>query len=113
MGSMMHEEYATKFLELLRRAQYLADEKAKVERFVIGFPLPFINQIEYDEPQSLEGVTRKLNHFYEQSKHNNKSQHGWKGKEKGRCKWKLKRKRPQHTDGKENVALQKRFNQVR
>jgi len=30
-----------------------------------GFPLAFRDQIEYDEPQSLEEVIGKMNHFYE------------------------------------------------
>ena len=49
MGSMTDKEYTTNFLELLRYVSYLEDEKAKVHRFVSGFPLAFINQIEYDE----------------------------------------------------------------
>ena len=80
MGSITNEEYTTKFLELLRYVSYLKDEKAKLQRFVNGFQLSFRDQIEYDEPRSLEEVIGKLKHFYEQSKSKNESQHGWKGK---------------------------------
>ena len=69
MGSMTDEEYMTKFLELLRSVSYLKDEKAKFHIFVCGLPLAFKDQIEYDEPWSLEEVIGKLNHYYEQSKH--------------------------------------------
>jgi len=62
MGSMTNKEYMTKFLELLRYVPYITDEKAKVERFVSGFPLAFRDQIEYDEPRSLEEVIGKLKH---------------------------------------------------
>ena len=65
MGSMTNEEYTTKFLELLRYVPYLKDEKSKVHIFVSGFPLSFRDQIEYDEPQSVEEVIGKLKHFYE------------------------------------------------
>lgn len=60
MGSMMDEEYMTKFLELLRYAPYLTDEKDKFQWFVSVLPLAFRDQIEYDEPQSLEEVIGKL-----------------------------------------------------
>ena len=65
MGSMTNEEYTTKFLELLRYVLYLIDEKAKVKLFVSGFPLEFIDLIEYNETQSLEEVIGKLKHCYE------------------------------------------------
>lgn len=41
MGSMIDEEYTTKFLELIWYVPYLTDEKAKVQRFVSGLPLTF------------------------------------------------------------------------
>jgi len=113
MVSLTNEEYTNKFLELLRYMSYLTNEKAKVQIFVSGFPLVFKDQIEYDEPRSLEEVIGKLKHFYDKSKCKNESQHGWKGKDKGRGKWQPKKTRPQHEDGKENVAPQKIFNAAR
>ena len=91
MGSMIEEEYMTKFLELLRYVPYLTDEKAKVQVFFSGFPLAFRYQIEYDEPQSLEEVIGKLKHFYEQTNCKNESQQIWNMKDKDKGKWKLKR----------------------
>lgn len=41
MGSMIDEEYMTKFLEMLRYILYLKDKKEKVQRFISGFPLAF------------------------------------------------------------------------
>lgn len=73
MGSITNEEYMTKFLELLRYVLYLKDEKYKVKIFVSGLPLDFRDQIEYDEPLSLEEVIEKPKHFYEKSKHKNES----------------------------------------
>ena len=100
-------------MELFRYVSYLNNEKAKVQQFFSGFPLEFRGRIEYDEARSLEEVIGKIKNCYEQSKHKNESQHGWKGKDKGRGKWHPKRKKPQHADEKENVAPQKRFNVVR
>jgi len=86
MGSMIDEEYTTKFLELLRYAPYLTYEKDKVQRVFSGFPLAFRDQIEYNEPWLLEEVIGKLKHYYEKPKHKNESQNGWKGKDKGKGK---------------------------
>ena len=61
-------------------------KKAKVQRFVSGFPLEFRDQIEYDEPLSLEEVIGNLKHCYEQSKRKTKSQQGWKGEDKAKGK---------------------------
>lgn len=65
MGSMRDEEYMTNFLELLGYVPYLTGEKDKVQIFVNGFPLPFRDRIEYDEPWMLEEVIRELKHCYE------------------------------------------------
>lgn len=110
---MTDQEYMTKFLELLRYVPYITNEKTKVQRFVSGFPLVFRDRIKYDEPRSLEGFIGKLKHCYEKSKCKNESQHGWKGKYKGKDKSQPKRTRPQHADEKENVAPKKRFNVAR
>ena len=73
MGSMTDEEYTTKFLDLCRYVPYLTDENAKVQIFFIGFPLAFKDQIEYDDPWSLEEVIIKLKHCYEYSKNKSES----------------------------------------
>lgn len=111
---MKNEDYVTKFLELLSYVPYLVkDEKAKFQIFFNGLPLSFRDWIEYDEPQSLEDVIGKLTHYYEQSKHKNEYQQGWKGKDKGKGKWKLKRTKPHNPKEKENVAPYKKFNVAR
>jgi len=69
MGSMTDDEYTSRFLELLRYVPYLKEEKAKIQRFVIGLLVAFKDKIEFNEPRSLEEAIRKLNHCYEQSKH--------------------------------------------
>ena len=62
MGSMKNEEYMTHFLELLRYVPYLEDEEDKFQLFFSGFPIQFRDQIEYDEPHTLEEVIGKLKH---------------------------------------------------
>ena len=59
---------------MFRYVPYHKDEKMKVQRLFSGFPLAFKDQIEYDEPRSLEEVIGKLKHCYKQSKRKNESQ---------------------------------------
>jgi len=87
MGSMIDEEYTTMFLDLLRHVPYLKYEKAKVRIFFSGFKLAFRDQIEYDEPKSLDEVIVKLKHRYEKPKPKTKSLQGLKGKDKPKGKW--------------------------
>ena len=87
---MSDEEYMTKLLQLLSHVFYLKDGKDKFQIFISGYPLEIRDYIEYDEAQSLEDIIGKLEHYYEQSKCKNESQQGWKGKDKGKGKWKQK-----------------------
>ena len=73
MGSMIEDEYTSKFLELLRYVPYLKDEKAKIKRFISGLLVGYRDHIEFGEPRSLEEAIRKLKHCYEQSEHKVKS----------------------------------------
>jgi len=54
MGSMTDEEYTRIFLELSRYVPYLREEKAKIHRFICGFPVAYIDQVEFDELGSLD-----------------------------------------------------------
>ena len=65
MGSMTNEDYTTNFLELLRYVPYLKDEKAKIQKFISGFPSSFKDWIEFDEPRLLDEAIRKSNNCYE------------------------------------------------
>lgn len=112
MGSMTYEEYMTKFLEFLRYVPHLKDENKKVQRFVSGFPVAFKDQIEYDEPRSLEEVIKMLKHCYEKLKHKFESTRDWKGNEKTKGKWAKKKERLQDASDKEIVASYKKFNVV-
>jgi len=51
MGFMIDDEYTSMFLELLRYLVYLKEEKAKIQRFTSGSPMPFRDRIEFDEPR--------------------------------------------------------------
>ena len=74
------DEYANKFLELLRYARYIRDEKVKVQCFLSGFPQYYKDRIEFYEPRNLEEAIRKAKYYYEQSKGKLDYHKAWKDK---------------------------------
>ena len=74
------EEYANKFLELLRYVRYIKDEKLKIHHFLSGLPKSYKDMIEFYEPRTLEEAIRKAKYCYEQSKNKLDYQKTWKDK---------------------------------
>ena len=70
---MTDEKCTSKFLELLRYVPYLKEEKEKINIFMNGLLVSFKDNIDFNEPISLEEAIRKLNHCYEKSKHKTQS----------------------------------------
>ena len=54
LGQQTMEEYANKFLELLRYVRYIKDEKVKIQHFLSGLPQSYKDRIEFYEPRTLE-----------------------------------------------------------
>ena len=50
LGQLTMEEYANKFLELLRYVRYIRVDKVKIQRFLSGLPQSYKYGIEFDEP---------------------------------------------------------------
>ena len=74
------EEYANKFLDLLRYVRYIRDEKVKVQCFLSGLPQSYKDIIEFYEPRTLEEAIRKNKYFYEQGKCKLYCHKAWKEK---------------------------------
>ena len=85
LGQQTMEEYANKFLELLRYVRYIKDEKVKVQRFLSGLPQSYKDRIEFYEPGTLEEAIRKAKYFYEQSKGKPDYHKAWKDKKNEKC----------------------------
>ena len=68
LGQQTMDEYANKFLELLRYVRYIRDEKVKVQHFLSGLPQYYNDRIEFYEPRTLEKAIRKDKYCYEKSK---------------------------------------------
>ena len=64
------EEYANKFLELLRYVRYIKEEKVKIQHFLSRLPQSYKYLIEFDEPRTLEEAIRKAKYCYDQNKGN-------------------------------------------
>ena len=65
LGQLTMEEYANKFLELLRYVRCMKDEKVKIQCFLSGLPQSYKNRIEFYEPRTLEEAIRKAKYCYE------------------------------------------------
>ena len=79
------EEYANKFLELLRYVRYIKDEKVKIQRFLRGLPQYYKDRIDFYEPRTMEEEIRKAKYLYEQSKGKTDYHKTWKEKKNEKC----------------------------
>ena len=68
LGQQTMEDYANKFLDLLRYVRYIKDEKVKPQCFLHGLPQSYRDIIEFYEPRTLEEAIRKAKYCYDQSK---------------------------------------------
>ena len=80
LGQQTMEEYANKFLELLRYVKYIKDDKLKIQRFMSGIPQSYKDRIEFDEPRTLDEAIRKAKYCYEQRKGKPDYHKTWKDK---------------------------------
>ena len=80
LGQKTMDEYANKFLELLRYVRYIRNEQVKVQRFLSGLPQSYKDKIEFYEPRTLEEDIRKAKYFYDQNKRKPDIHKAWKDK---------------------------------
>jgi hypothetical protein len=80
LGKMSMEDLITNFLELLRFAPYIKDEKVKFQMFLICLPHSYKDIIEFDNPKKLNEVLRKDRICYEQYKRRSCNPKTWRGK---------------------------------
>ena len=68
LGQLTMEEYANKFLDLLRYVRYIKDGKLKIQLFLSGLPQSYKYIIEFNEPRTLEEAIRKAKYWYNHNK---------------------------------------------
>ena len=90
------EEYANKFLELLRYVRYIKDDKVKIQCFMSGLPQSYKDRIEFDEPRTLEKDIRKARYCYDQNKGKLDIHKAWKDKKNEKFDQKKKGFKPSH-----------------
>jgi hypothetical protein len=62
LGNMTMNEYDKRIFELLKYVNFIKDEKVKIERFLSGLPSLYSDNIQYDNPKTLEEAIRRENH---------------------------------------------------
>ena len=65
LGQLTMEEYANKFLELLRYVRYIRDDKVKIQHIISGIPQAYKDMIEFDERRTIEEEIMKAKYFYD------------------------------------------------
>jgi hypothetical protein len=83
LGSMSMDEYEKRFFEFLKYVDFIKDEKIKIQRFMSVLPSFYSENIQYDNPSTLEESIRRENHPYEQSRGRPIFQKYWNYKMKG------------------------------
>jgi hypothetical protein len=81
---MTMDEYEKLFFELLKYVESIKDEKFKIQRFLSGLPSFYSDNIQYDNPNTLEKTIRRERHLYEKIKGRSVFQKAWNDKLKGK-----------------------------
>ena len=68
LASMIMDSYEKKFLELFKYADFIKDEKVKIQRFLSGIPKSYRDIMQYDRPRNLKDAIWKEKHLYEYNK---------------------------------------------
>jgi len=63
------DDYASKFLELLRYVPYIKDEKVKIHNFLRGLPQYYKDMIEFDEHKTLQEIIRNATYYHKYKNH--------------------------------------------
>ena len=66
LGTMTMEEYEKWLFQFLKYVDFIKDEKVKIQRFLSGLPTFYSDNIQYDNPNTLEETIRRERHLYEQ-----------------------------------------------
>jgi hypothetical protein len=63
---MTIDEYERRFLELLKYASFIKEEKVKIERYISWIPSFISDNIQYNDPNTLEETIRrdKLTYYH-------------------------------------------------
>ena len=77
---MTVDEYANKFLEMIKYFKYIIDDKVNIQHFLSGLSQSYKDIIEFDEPQTLDETIRKAKYCYDKNKSRLEFHQAWKDK---------------------------------
>jgi hypothetical protein len=84
LGSMTIDEYERSFLELLKYVPFIKDEAVKIHRYLSGLPPAIGDNIQYDDPKTMEKTIRREKCLYEQQRERPTFQKAWDDQKKFR-----------------------------
>jgi hypothetical protein len=77
LGSMTIDEYERSFLELLKYVPFIKDKAVKIQRYLIGLPPSIGDNIQYDDPKTMEETIRREKCSYEQQRERSILRKAW------------------------------------
>jgi hypothetical protein len=82
LGSMTIDECEQRFLELLKYVSFIKDETVKIQRYLRGMPPSIGDKIQYDDPNTMEEIIRRVKCLYEQQREKLTFWKAWEDKKK-------------------------------
>jgi hypothetical protein len=82
IGSMSIDEYERIFLELLKYVHFIKNEKVKIQRYLSGLPYVISDNIQYDDPKTMEETIRREKFLYDQQNEKPTFQKAWEDNKK-------------------------------
>jgi hypothetical protein len=70
LGSMTIDEYECRFLELLKYVLFIREETDNIQRYMSGLPSSIRDNIQYDDPNTMEETIRREKCLHEQQREN-------------------------------------------
>ena len=68
LGSMSIDEYERRFLEFLKYVPFIKDEIVNIQRYLSGLQSFISDNIQYDDPKTMEKTIRREKCLYEQQR---------------------------------------------
>ena len=84
LGSMTMEDYEKKFLEILNYADFIKDEKVKIQRFLSGLPEYYRDKINMIDQGTLRIPYGRKKHLYEDNASKAPYENNWKDMKKNK-----------------------------
>jgi hypothetical protein len=82
LGSMTIDEYECRFLELLKYVLFIREETVNIQRYLSGLPSSIGDNIQYDDPNTMEETIRREKCLHEQQREKPTFRKAWDDQKK-------------------------------